>query len=184
MGLLLLLSSSTPSIFKCIFIGGETFIFRGQLAEGGVALLRSEMSGSAFALTIVLGTLFREVSAITCYKCESYRDFRCLDPFDYRPHIQVNCDYEPFVRDRKPVFCEKSTELIDGVYVTTRGCSTKQWEDVDVYFDHRNQDLRCFRRGTLEQCLCSTDSCNGAKSMWSPLPAANIVAAIISVLCI
>merc|ERR1712110_107934 len=155
-----------------------------KLAEGGVALLRSEMSGSAFALTIVLGTVFREVSAITCYKCESYRDFRCLDPFDYRPHIQVNCDYEPFVRDRKPVFCEKSTELIDGVYVTTRGCSTKQWEDVDVYFDHRNQDLRCFRRGTLEQCLCSADSCNGAKSMWSPLLAANMVAVTISVLCI
>ena len=56
-------------------------------------------------------SFFPLVSAITCYKCESYRDFRCLDPFDYRPHIQVNCDYEPFVRDRKPVFCEKSTEL-------------------------------------------------------------------------
>ena len=54
-------------------------------------------------------------SGITCYKCESYRDFRCLDPFDYRPHIQVNCDFEPFVRDRKPVFCEKSTELSEYV---------------------------------------------------------------------
>eukprot|EP00095_Tigriopus_kingsejongensis_P010663 maker-scaffold799_size95547-snap-gene-0.10 protein:Tk10663 transcript:maker-scaffold799_size95547-snap-gene-0.10-mRNA-1 annotation:"GE12564" len=100
--------------------------------------------------------------AIFCYKCESYRDFRCLDPFDYQPHIQINCDFEHFVRDRKPVFCEKTTELIDGVYVTTRGCSTRHWEDVDLYMDHRNQDLRCFRRGSVEHCLCSTDSCNGA----------------------
>ena len=74
--------------------------------------------------------------------------------------------------------------LVDGVYVTTRGCSTKQWEDVDVYFDHRNQDLRCFRRGTLEQCLCSRDSCNGTQSMWSMLSVASIAAAAISVLCI
>merc|ERR1711902_282009 len=77
-------------------------------------------------------------------------------------HIQVNCDYESFVRDRKPVFCEKTTELVDGVYVTTRGCSSKQWEDVDLYMDHRNQDLRCFRRKSVEQCLCARDSCNGA----------------------
>jgi hypothetical protein len=76
---------------------------------------------------------------VHCYKCESYRDYRCLDPFDYRPHVRVNCDFEPYVRDRKPVFCEKTTELIDGVYVTTRGCSTYQWEDVDSYLDHRNQ---------------------------------------------
>ena len=78
-------------------------------------------------------------AAVHCYKCESYRDYRCLDPFDYRPHERVNCDFEPYVRDRKPVFCEKTTELIDGVYVTTRGCSTYQWEDVDTYIDHRNQ---------------------------------------------
>jgi hypothetical protein len=50
--------------------------------------------------------------------------------------------------------------VVDGVYVTTRGCSTKQWEDVDAYFDHRNQDLRCFRRGSVEQCLCQKNSCN------------------------
>jgi len=51
------------------------------------------------------------VDAITCYKCESYRDYRCLDPFDFQPHVQVNCDFEPFVRDKKPVFCEKTTDL-------------------------------------------------------------------------
>lgn len=50
-------------------------------------------------------------ASIFCYKCESYRDFRCLDPFDYRPFPKVNCDFEPFARDRKPVFCEKTTDL-------------------------------------------------------------------------
>ena len=94
--------------------------------------------------------------AITCYKCESYRDYRCLDPFDYRPHHLVNCDLEPFVRERKPVFCEKTTDLINGVYVTTRGCSTAfQWEDIDEFIDNRRQPLRCFRRGLKEQCLCT-----------------------------
>ena len=68
------------------------------------------------------------------------------------------------MRDRKPVFCEKTTELVDGVYVTTRGCSTKQWEDVDLYMDHRNQDLRCFRRNSIEQCLCARHNCNAAHS--------------------
>ncbi|TRY67913.1 hypothetical protein TCAL_08480 [Tigriopus californicus] len=115
-----------------------------------------------FTTGLILLALISDAWAIFCYKCESYRDFRCLDPFDYQPHIQINCDFEHFVRDRKPVFCEKTTELIDGVYVTTRGCSTRQWEDVDLYVDHRNQDLRCFRRGSVEHCLCSTDSCNGA----------------------
>merc|ERR1711997_143003 len=83
-------------------------------------------------------------------KCESYRDYRCLDPFDYRPHPLVNCDFESFVRDKKPVFCEKTTDLIDGVYVTTRGCSTQfQWEDVDEFIDHRPQPMRCFRHSEV-----------------------------------
>ena len=103
------------------------------------------------------------IGAITCYKCESYRDYRCLDPFDFRPHVLVNCDFEGFVRDRKPVFCEKTTDLINGQYVTTRGCSTNfQWEDVDEFIDHRNQPMRCFRRGLLERCLCAHEGCNSA----------------------
>jgi len=120
-------------------------------------------------VTVFLLSLLNQVGnicAITCYKCESYRDFRCLDPFDYKPHPLVNCDFEPFVRDRKPVFCEKTTDLIDGVYVTTRGCSTNfQWEDVDEFIDHRDQPLRCFRRGLLERCLCTHQGCNSAMTL-------------------
>ena len=33
------------------------------------------------------------VEGITCYICESYRDFRCLDPFDYQPFVQVQGFY-------------------------------------------------------------------------------------------
>lgn len=106
--------------------------------------------------------LLKGNDAITCYKCESHRDYRCLDPFDYRPHISVNCDYEAYVRDRNPVFCEKITELVNGVYVTTRGCSTKQWEDLQGIIDHRGQNMRCIRNRLLESCFCTTDNCNSA----------------------
>jgi len=105
------------------------------------------------------------MDAITCYKCESHRDYRCLDPFDYRPHISVNCDYESYVRDRNPVFCEKITELVNGVYITTRGCSTKQWEDLQGIIDHRGQNMRCIRNRLLESCFCTTTNCNAAVSM-------------------
>jgi len=112
---------------------------------------------------------FSPVDAITCYKCESYRDYRCLDPFDFQPHVQVNCDFEPFVRDKKPVFCEKTTDLIDGVYVTTRGCSNFHWEDIESFIDHKNQPIRCFRKGLLERCFCQYDGCNPA----APTPMLN-----------
>jgi len=120
---------------------------------------------------IILPTIIlQSTDAIFCYKCESYRDYRCLDPFDIRPHIQVNCDMEPFVRDKKPVFCEKVTELLDGVYVTTRGCSQYQWEDVAHILDHRNQHMQCTRRGFVERCLCTNNSCNSALSISNPQP--------------
>ena len=37
--------------------------------------------------------------------------------------LQENCDTADWVRETKPVFCEKKTELVEGRYVTTRGCS-------------------------------------------------------------
>ena len=51
---------------------------------------------------------------------------------------------------------------VDGVYTTTRGCSQEHWEDVSGIFDHRNQNIRCFRNGLVERCLCTGDSCNSA----------------------
>merc|ERR1712018_312443 len=122
------------------------------------------MKNNLFKL-IFISCITRIVDAITCFKCESYRDYRCLDPFDFRPHPQINCDYEPFAREKKPVFCEKVTDLIDGVYVTTRGCSNYQWEDVDGILDHRNRHIRCIRRGLLERCLCQYDGCNSTSQM-------------------
>ena len=58
-----------------------------------------------------------QANSISCFKCESYRDYRCLDPFDFRPFPQVNCDYEPHVRDKKPVFCEKTTDLSEYLFM-------------------------------------------------------------------
>ena len=36
----------------------------------------------------IIGSVSR-VAAVTCYKCESHRDYRCADPFDYASFIQV-----------------------------------------------------------------------------------------------
>ena len=41
-------------------------------------------------LTILLGVCSHVTSGIFCYVCESVRDFRCLDPFDFQPFPQVH----------------------------------------------------------------------------------------------
>lgn len=111
------------------------------------------------------------VGGITCYTCESSRDYRCLDPFDFQPFVQVNCDQASWVREKKPVFCEKRTEIVDGVYVTTRGCSIDyRWEDVTSFSDHRGGHLPCIRLGRKETCLCTTDRCNSALASFKRLP--------------
>eukprot|EP00088_Acartia_fossae_P071321 TRINITY_DN9765_c0_g1_i6.p1 TRINITY_DN9765_c0_g1~~TRINITY_DN9765_c0_g1_i6.p1 ORF type:complete len:155 (-),score=16.23 TRINITY_DN9765_c0_g1_i6:1035-1499(-) len=117
-------------------------------------------------LAVYLGGQGGLVSAITCYQCESHKDFRCLDPFDTAPFVQINCDSASWVRENKPVFCEKRTEIVDGVYVTTRGCSIDfRWEDIQQYADHRGGHIPCIRRGRKETCLCTNDRCNTAASL-------------------
>ena len=58
---------------------------------------------------------------------------------------------------------------VDGVYVTTRGCSNFHWEDIESFIDHKNQPIRCFRKGLLERCFCQYDGCNPA----APTPMLN-----------
>ena len=58
-------------------------------------------------LVLLLACLITPSSTITCYTCESWKDFRCLDPFDFQPFHQENCDLKSYVRDKPPVFCEK-----------------------------------------------------------------------------
>ena len=48
------------------------------------------------------------------------------------------------------------------MYVTTRGCSTKQWEDLQGIIDHRGQNIRCIRNRLSESCFCTGDNCNSA----------------------
>ena len=61
------------------------------------------------------------------------------------------------------MFCEKRTEVVDGSYVTTRGCSVDfRWEDVQGYRDIAGGRVPCIRRRGKETCLCSNDACNSA----------------------
>ena len=55
---------------------------------------------------------------------------------------QVDCSTLSFVRDKVPVFCEKRTEVFNGEYVTTRGCSVDyRWEDVQGYRDISGEEV-------------------------------------------
>ena len=75
--------------------------------------------------------------------------------------VQVDCSTLSFVRDKVPVFCEKRTEVYNGEYVTTRGCSVDyRWEDVQGYRDIAGGQVPCIRRKGKETCLCSNDRCN------------------------
>ena len=77
--------------------------------------------------------------------------------------LQVDCSTMPFVRDKVPVFCEKRTEVYNGEYVTTRGCSIDyRWEDVQGYRDRLGGDVPCIRRKGKETCLCSNNECNSS----------------------
>ena len=59
------------------------------------------------------------------------------------------------------MFCEKRTQVVDGSYVTTRGCSVDfRWEDVQGYRDIAGGRVPCIRRKGKETCLCSGDACN------------------------
>ena len=98
------------NILKTVFLnhGSVSSPNAGKFSSGNLTHFCCQSDSPSIFLFAVY---IRPAWSVFCYKCESYRDFRCLDPFDYQPHVQVNCDYEPFVRDRKPVFCEKVTEL-------------------------------------------------------------------------
>eukprot|EP00096_Caligus_rogercresseyi_P001713 TRINITY_DN1286_c0_g1_i1.p1 TRINITY_DN1286_c0_g1~~TRINITY_DN1286_c0_g1_i1.p1 ORF type:complete len:144 (+),score=16.49 TRINITY_DN1286_c0_g1_i1:83-514(+) len=121
------------------------------------------MFGGPLLQAFLLFGAFNSVSAIFCYKCEGTRDFRCSDPMDPRPFPLYDCDSEPWARDKKPVFCEKVTEFVGGLYRTTRGCSRKQWEDVNKHYSYLNQRHPCTHAGRVEVCLCNShDGCNSS----------------------
>ena len=58
-------------------------------------------------LTILLGVCSHVTSGIFCYVCESVRDFRCLDPFDFQPFPQVHSS-DDHIKER---FCALTSSL-------------------------------------------------------------------------
>ena len=97
--------------------------------------------------------------------------------------VQVDCSTLSFVRDKVPVFCEKRTEVYNGEYVTTRGCSVDyRWEDVQGYRDISGGQVPCIRRKGKETCLCSNDRCNSGSREGITLMAAVVGAVITAML--
>ena len=52
----------------------------------------------AFDFSMLAGVLLvvgvvRDVNSVTCYVCESWKNWRCLDPFPLGQFIQVNDRY-------------------------------------------------------------------------------------------
>ena len=44
------------------------------------------------SVVLMLGVV-RDVNSVTCYVCESWKNWRCLDPFPLGQFIQVNDSY-------------------------------------------------------------------------------------------
>ena len=93
--------------------------------------------------------------------------------------LQVDCSSAIYARDKPPVFCQKRTEVVDGSYVTTRGCTVDfRWEDVQGYRDIVGGRVPCIRRSGKETCLCSTDGCNSATRL--PISAVSLTLVILA----
>ena len=65
---------------------------RNQVNYTGDKVQYHTMRSLYLTLLLLVSLCCRLSDAIFCYVCESVRDFRCLDPFDYQPFVQVGLD--------------------------------------------------------------------------------------------
>ena len=70
-------------VFSSVTQENEPLLMDDEISEGQKMLHMLSVLWLATSLTDV-------VDGITCYTCKSDRDFRCLDPFDHGPFVQVS----------------------------------------------------------------------------------------------
>lgn len=107
---------------------------------------------------------FEGSTALICYHCNSEYDPRCGDPFDAYSLGEVNCSMQESLEhlpNLVPTLCRKTTQKVYGKIRVVRGCG---------YITDERDDRECMKRsGTHDvqaiYCACTTDRCNGARSM-------------------
>ena len=94
------------------------------------------------SVLIFMSFLISISNSIKCYSCNSEYDANCSDPFIPSDHtnLVLDCEQEVYRMGGKVAeICEKTTEWVDNVFVTTRGCYDSTKEDV-VELQHSNGD--------------------------------------------
>lgn len=130
------------------------------------------------AATTILLALVAASSGIKCYKCNSFYDKRCGDPFDNYTSEVVDCQQEdhrmshlPLNEEGKPYeanICRKTVQIVNEETRVIRSCG---W----LPNDDNMKDRDCFTRTGTHQvmvyhCVCKGDKCNGAEQTSTILP--------------
>ncbi|CAG0896645.1 unnamed protein product [Cyprideis torosa] len=127
---------------------------------------------SLFVLTVTILFAIQQGHAIKCWKCNSYLDPKCKDPFNNLTLPLTNCDElnpvklnKPHLYGLKPTMCRKIRQKVYGQWRYIRDCA--YFGETGLGGDERY----CMRRsGTwnihIEYCHCKNkDGCNSAHSL-------------------
>merc|ERR1711963_1014078 len=120
------------------------------------------MDKTSLLLTVAISSYLPSVSAISCYECDSSKNFSCTEYWD--PSLTVVQD---FITDCSHVFeaqyCVKMTGIFEGKLGTKRFCSSRDWGYYCEYIK-RPGDIQEYR-----SCIysCTSSQCNIGSSMTS-----------------
>ena len=130
---------------------------------------------SKLAYLILAVVFVKSSQAISCYSCESSKDFSCSEFWD--PSLNVNQQYLSDCRDVYDAkYCVKMTGVYDGKLGTKRFCSSRDWGNYCEYIQ-RPGDPREYRSCIL---TCTSNECNSA-GIWKVSLVTMIITCMISI---